>query len=87
MKRIDPPDLTFSVETYASYNGEEMPRSFIIRGRTYRVIEVIDRWYGKNHIFFRLLADDSYRYVLRQEFEKGTWELVMREDKSEKSIT
>lgn len=79
MRRIDPPDLTFSVATYAGYKGEETPRSFIIRGRTHRVVEIVDRWYGENHAFFRVLADDGYRYVLRYEIEKGLWELVMQE--------
>lgn len=79
MKRIDPPDLTFSVETFPGYKGEETPRSFIIRGRTYRVNEIVDHWYGENHTFFRVRADDGYRYVLRYELEKGRWELVMQE--------
>ena len=79
MKRIDPPDLTFSVETFLGAKGEETPRSFIIRGRTYRVDEVLDQWDGENHAFFRVKADDGYRYVLRHELEKGRWELVMQE--------
>jgi len=79
MKRIDPPDLTFSVETFLGAKGEETPRSFIIRGRTYRIDEVVNQWYGENHTFFRVKADDGYRYVLRHETEKGRWELVMQE--------
>lgn len=86
MKRIDPPDLTFAVETYLGYKGEETPKSFIVRGRTYHITEIIDQWYGKSHSFFRVLANDGYRYVLRHEFEHGIWELVMQEAKRQEQI-
>ncbi|HLG23090.1 MAG TPA: hypothetical protein VI382_09760 [Candidatus Manganitrophaceae bacterium] len=81
MKRIDPPDPTFTVNAYAGYKGEETPRSFIIKGRTFSVVEIVDRWYSEERAFFRVLADDGYRYVLRYDMEKGRWELIMQEAK------
>jgi hypothetical protein len=67
------------VETYAGYKAERTPRAFLYEGLRRKVISVADTWYTNNHCYFRLCADDGYHYVMRHEFEKDQWELVMRE--------
>lgn len=71
------PDL--SVDAYAGYKGEETPRSFTLDGVTLRVTRVVDRWYSETHCYFRVLASDDRRYVLRYGLDEQRWEMVMQE--------
>ncbi len=68
------------VEAYAGYKGEETPRAFTHGGQRYTVKHVVDRWYGEEHAYFRVDADDGYRYVLRYDLTRLVWELVMKQD-------
>lgn len=67
------------VEAYAGYKGEETPRAFTHEGTTRRVDTVLSRWYTETHSYFKVLADDGFRYVLRYDLDALRWELVMRE--------
>jgi hypothetical protein len=67
------------IETDSGYKGEPTPRAFVCEGKRRKVIRVADTWYTEQHCYFRLCADDGYRYVVRYEFETARWELVMRE--------
>jgi hypothetical protein len=42
------------------------------------VEEVLDQWYGPEHVFFNVRADDRNVYILRHETPEpdGSWELV-----------
>ncbi len=73
------PSRGFRVEAYAGYKGEETPRAFTVDGTRLDVQAVIDRWYTETHSYFRVLASNGQRYVLRYEWETMRWELVMRE--------
>ena len=72
-------DPSLSVDAYAGYKGEETPRSFTLEGVTLRVVTVIDRWYSETHCYFRVLASDERRYVLRYGLDEPQWEMVMQE--------
>ena len=73
-----------TVESYAGYKGEETPRAFVVDGVRLLVLEVLGRWYSETHSYFRVCANDQYRYVLRYDLDQGDWELVMQEGTSEK---
>jgi len=79
---MDRPHVT--VKSYAGYKGEETPRSFTVDGNSLLVVDVLERWYSETHSYFRVRANDQYRYVLRYHFDEGVWELVMQEQPSEK---
>jgi hypothetical protein len=66
---------TLQVECYAGYRADERPLKFVLRGRTFRVQQVDDRWYSPGAQFFRVLADDGNYYVLRHEQRQDVWEL------------
>ena len=68
-----------TVEAYAGYKGEETPRSFTIDGLRHVVTEILDRWHGETHSYFRVATAAGDRYVLRHELDEGVWELVMQE--------
>ena len=45
-------NLTISVECYAGYRGEELPKRFFIRQKRIDVIEILDRWLAPDHPVF-----------------------------------
>ncbi len=67
------------VECYAGYRGEETPRRIDLRGRKVAVVEVIDRWYGPDHRYFKLRGDDGAVYLLRHDEPADRWELRLFE--------
>ncbi len=67
------------VTTYAGYKGDERPTSFTFGERTYQVREVIDSWYGEDHTYFKLTADDGNVYLIRHDRAADEWELTMTE--------
>ena len=74
--------LKLTVSTYSGYKADERPTAFTLGGRTFQVREIIDRWYGEEHAYFKLTADDGNLYILRHDSATGLWELVMTETRS-----
>jgi hypothetical protein len=68
-----------SVDCYAGYRGEETPRRLEIEGRRVEVIEVIDRWFGPDHRYFKVRGDDGAIRLLRHDDIDGRWELTTLE--------
>ena len=65
------------VECYAGHRGEETPRRFFFGERPVEVIEVVDRWIGPDHRYFKLRGDDDSTYILRHDTVSGDWELTL----------
>jgi hypothetical protein len=63
------------VECYAGHRADQRPLRFVIRGRSYQVAEVEDQWYSPEAIYFRVVADDGNRYVLRHDERTDVWTL------------
>jgi hypothetical protein len=53
------------VECYAGRKGEERPIRFRLDERKYAVEDVVDSWYGPEHVFFKVRADDGGRVGIR----------------------
>jgi hypothetical protein len=70
--------MKVQVEFYAGRIADERPVRFRLDEREYLVEEVLDQWYGPEHVFFKLRADDSNVYILRHETSvpDGEWDLV-----------
>jgi hypothetical protein len=66
------------VECYSGWKGDERPVRFRVEGHEYMVEKILDEWYGPDHIFFKVRADDGHVYVLRHEtaVPDNGWELV-----------
>jgi len=47
------------VECYSGHRGEETPRRFYLGNRHIEVAEVIDRWLGPDHRYFKVRGDDG----------------------------
>jgi hypothetical protein len=71
-------EMRLHVQCYAGGKADERPVRFRLDEREYLVEEIIDQWYGPEHIFFKLRADDSNLYILRQRTSvpEGEWDLV-----------
>jgi len=65
-----------TVQAYAGYKGDERPVSFSQEGRTWRIIEIVDRWYDPDNSCFKVLADDGRTYLLRHDMNADSWEMV-----------
>jgi hypothetical protein len=55
------------------------PVRFAIRDRLFQVSELVDTWYGPDHTYYKLVADDGNSYIIRHDLEEGAWELVQME--------
>jgi hypothetical protein len=73
---MDAPKLEVRVDCYAGYRGEETPRRFFLGERQVEVLQVLDRWLGPDHRYFKVKGDDGGRYVLRHDTTLDTWELT-----------
>jgi hypothetical protein len=68
--------MKIQVECYSGHKGDERPVRFYLGSRSVQVVEVVDRWYGENGSYFRILGDDENLYILKGPLEEGSWELV-----------
>lgn len=63
------------VDCYAGHRGEETPRRFRIGERSLSVEEVLDRWIGPDHRYFKVRSNDGV-YILRHLPAEDLWELA-----------
>ena len=74
-----PARIPIRVECYAGYTADERPVAFSLRGRRILVRDLLDRWLGEDHAYFKLAGDDGALYIIRQDRNADTWELVLME--------
>jgi hypothetical protein len=63
------------VETYNGHKGAERPTAFVWKGRRIVCAEIIDRWYGENHEYFKVKGEDGHTYLLRYDRLTDQWEI------------
>ena len=68
--------MRIKVESHRSGQGQESPYRFLLGSRTIQIEAVIDRWYGEQASYFRVLGDDENLYILKGPLGDGSWELV-----------
>ena len=64
------------VESYSGYKANERPTLFLLEDRRVDVVDVIDRWYGTEDDFFKVLAGDGRVYLLKWHRLTDEWFLV-----------
>jgi hypothetical protein len=69
MKRV-------SVECYAGYRAVERPMRLTLGEQTLEIAEVEDRWYSPGATYFRVLAENGDRYILRHDDAQDVWSLT-----------
>ena len=68
--------MALRVECYSGYKLNERPVRFYLGERKIEVKELLDRWYGEDHDYYKLLADDLSTYVLKYNRYDDRWELI-----------
>jgi hypothetical protein len=71
--------MALQVETHAGYKADERPVRFRWNDRQFEITQILDRWYGPDYSYFRVLADDGNTYILRQDWtapEGEQWTLA-----------
>ncbi len=71
--------IPICVECYAGYTADERPLAFRLGERRIMVRELLDRWLGEDHAYFKLAGDDGARYIIRQDRTTDTWEVILME--------
>jgi hypothetical protein len=69
--------IRIQVTCYSGYTAHERPVSFILGKTKFDIIEVIDRWYGPDYLYFKIRADDGNIYILKCDEQNNEWELEM----------
>ncbi len=73
--RIDSRLKVIQVSCYSGYKANERPADLTVRGRKLMVEKIIDRWYGVNHSYFKILANDQKIYLIRYDQDEDLWTL------------
>lgn len=77
--------MRLHVQCYAGSKADERPVRFQLDGHEHLVEEILDQWYGPEHVFFKVRSDDQNFYILRHRtsIPAGEWDLVsFRENRS-----
>jgi hypothetical protein len=64
------------VVAYSGYKANERPLYFVMDNRKLEVTRMIDRWYGEEHDYFKVLANDGKVYVLQWQRMPDLWFVV-----------
>jgi len=67
--------MVVRVEAYAGYKADERPMRFELGSRWLEVVEVSDRWYDPDAVWFRVRASDGAIYILRHAEPADLWTL------------
>jgi hypothetical protein len=67
--------MKLEVETYSGHKADERPIRFRLGERWLAVVDVTDRWYDPDAIYFRVLAEDGDLYILRHDERADEWTL------------
>ncbi len=73
--KIDSRLKAIDVTCYSGYKANERPINFTVQGRKLIVEEIIDRWYGKDDNYFKVLASDHNVYLIKYNRDGGLWTL------------
>jgi hypothetical protein len=69
--------MKIRVLCYEGYAPGETPRAFYLGDRRLEVSEILDRWRGEDHDYFKLVASDGNRYILRRDRAREEWEITL----------
>jgi hypothetical protein len=64
------------VDCYAGYKTNQRPCAFSLGRKKITVTEIMDQWYGPDHTYFKVLAEDANIYILRYSEPHDLWNVV-----------
>jgi hypothetical protein len=69
-------DIEIEVVAYSGYKANERPMCFVLGMQKMEVKSVLDRWYGPEHDYFKVLADNGRVYIIKWNRILDAWSLV-----------
>ncbi|MDX9785527.1 MAG: hypothetical protein RBT11_02035 [Desulfobacterales bacterium] len=72
--------MKIRVSCYSGYRGEETPSSFQLGERRIEIKDIIDRWTGPDHRYFKVRGVDQSVYILRHDSVTWSWEITFFQD-------
>ena len=69
-------EIEIDVIAYSGYKANERPLYVIVAQQKLEVREVLDRWYGQVHDYFKVMADDGRPYLLKWHRVLDKWFLI-----------
>jgi hypothetical protein len=79
---INLPPKRIEVIAYSGYRANERPLAFRLDHMELEVQEVIDRWYGVEHDWFKVLTNEGNVYLLKWHRTRDLWFLEKVIEKS-----
>jgi hypothetical protein len=64
------------VDCYAGYKANQRPLAFSLGKKRMGIQKILDQWYGPDHTYFKIVAEDANIYILRYMEADDHWELV-----------
>jgi hypothetical protein len=64
------------VDCYAGYKANQRPRAFSLGKKRLHIEKILDQWYGPDHTYFKVMAEDANSYILRYSEDDDCWALV-----------
>ena len=71
-----------TVDCYAGYKAKQRPVAFSLGRKKLKVTDIRDQWYGPDHTYFKVLAEDKNTYILRYSEAADRWDVVLFEEKN-----
>ena len=68
--------VKIEVVAYSGYKANERPLYFVLEQKKLSVVNVLDRWYGVEHDYFKVLAEDGKVYLIRWHRILDLWFVV-----------
>lgn len=65
--------------------GALLPRRLFLGATPIELAELLDRWPGADHTYFKLRAESGATFILRHDPVQATWELTLYQSRSEAS--
>jgi hypothetical protein len=69
--------MQIEVESEAGDSGIERPKRIRLDERVVDIVEILDRWPGRDYYYFKVKGDDGNLYILRLNEARDSWELTM----------
>ena len=73
---MDQTPVKIEVVAYSGYKANERPLYFVLDQKKLGVVDVVDRWYGEEHDYFKVFADDGKVYFIRWHRLLDSWFLL-----------
>jgi len=64
------------VDCYAGYKTNQRPVTFSLGKKKMKVTDILDQWYGPDHTYFKVLAEDANIYIMRYREANDHWDVV-----------